>query len=58
MERGEALRQGVLSPRGAVPFSTLWVVLSDADAGGRAEATQRESLLPEMEPILPGVGRQ
>lgn len=58
MERGGALQQGLLSTRGAAPFSALWVVLSDADLGGRAEATQRESLQPEMEPILPGLGRQ
>lgn len=29
-----------------------------ADVGGRAEATQQESLLPAMESVLPGVGRQ
>lgn len=55
-KRGPSARP--VPPRGATLFSTFWVVLSGADMGEKAEATQHESLLPEMESILPGIGRQ
>lgn len=70
MEERRGPSAGLFLPRRAMLFSAFLVVCggsgsasgsgdgSGADVGGKAEATQRESLLPEMESILPGVGRQ